>query len=251
MDYRRKPELQDRLAAEFVLGTLRGPARARFRRWLREDAALARVVDRWSARLVPMALGVQSRRPPARVWRAIEERLAGAMPGTGSGLWNSLAFWRALGLIASGAAAALVVAVTVFVPPAPHPAPAPLVLRVPSNEIPASYLAVLSDPKTQKPMLIVSAGRNSDQLWVKALDPSIHVPQKSLELWAVMPKGQPPKSLGMLSREQKTMLPLREIADHSLADVPMLAVSLEPMGGSPTGKPTGPMMYTGPCVQYW
>jgi len=250
MDYRRKPELQQRLAAEYVLGTLRGLARARFHRWLLQDAALARVVEEWSARLGPMAQAVPGRRPPARVWRAIEQRL-GAMRTGRAGLWHSLAFWRALALGASGVTAALLAAVTVFAPPAPPPAPAPVVLRAPSNEVPASYLAVLSDPKTQKPMLIVSAGRSSDQLWVKVLDPSIHVPQKVLELWAVMPKGQPPKSLGMLGKEQKTMLPLHDVADHSLADVPMLAVSLEPMGGSPTGKPTGPVMYSGPCVQYW
>jgi anti-sigma-K factor RskA len=250
MDYRHKPELQQRLAAEYVLGTLRGLARARFRRWLLQDAALARVVEEWSARLGPMAQAVPGRRPPARVWRAIEERL-GAMRAGRAGLWHSLALWRALALTASGATAALLAAVTVFAPPVPPPAPAPVVLRVPSNEIPASYLAVLSDPTTHKPMLIVSAGRRSDQLWVKVLDPSIHVPQKVLELWAVMPKGQPPKSLGMLGKEQKTMLPLHDVADHSLADVPMLAVSLEPMGGSPTGKPTGPVMYSGPCVQYW
>ena len=117
--------------------------------------------------------------------------------------------------------------------------------------MPATYLAVLSDPKTNKPMLVASAGRTSDQLWVKTLDPSINVPDKTLQLWALMPAGQPPKSLGMVGKGQKTMLPLHAVADRSLGDVPMLAVSLEPMGGSPTGAPTGPVMYSGPCVKVW
>ena len=129
--------------------------------------------------------------------------------------------------------------------------PAPVVLRVPSNEMPATYLAVLSDPKTHKPMLVAAASRTSDQLWVKTLDPSINVPDRSLELWAIMPAGQPPKSLGMVGKGDKTMLPLHAVADRSLGDVPMLAVSLEPMGGSPTGAPTGPVMYSGPCVKVW
>jgi anti-sigma-K factor RskA len=249
MRYRDKPELQDRLAAEYVLGTLRGPARARFRRWLNEDAALARHVAQWAARLDPLAQSVPAVRAPARVWRMIEARI-GAAPA-GAGLWNSLAFWRGLGLAATGATAALLLALVTVGPGAPQPAPAPVVLRVPSNEMPATYLAVLSDPKTNKPMLVASAGRTSDQLWVKTLDPSINVPDKTLQLWALMPAGQPPKSLGMVGKGQKTMLPLHAVADRSLGDVPMLAVSLEPMGGSPTGAPTGPVMYSGPCVKVW
>lgn len=249
MRYRDKPELQDRLAAEYALGTLRGPARARFRRWLEQDAALARRAREWAARLDPLSQSVQAVRPPARLWRAIQTRLSAA-PAR-AGLWESLAFWRGLGLAASGAAASLLFVLVALGPGAPQPAPAPVVLRVPSNEMPATYLAVLSDPKTHKPMLVAAAGRSSDQLWVKTLDPSINVPDRSLELWAIMPAGQPPKSLGMVGRGDKTMLPLHTVADRSLGDVPMLAVSLEPMGGSPTGAPTGPVMYSGPCVKVW
>lgn len=249
MRYRDKPGLLDRLAAEYALGTLRGPARARFRRWLEQDAALARRAEEWAARLGPLSHSVQAVRPPARLWRAIQTRLGGA-PGS-AGLWESLAFWRGLGLAASGAAASLLFVLVALGPGAPQPAPAPVVLRVPSDEMPATYLAVLSDPKTRKPMLVAAASRSSDQLWVKTLDPSINVPDRSLELWAVMPAGQPPKSLGMVGRGDKTMLPLHAVADKSLGDVPMLAVSLEPMGGSPTGAPTGPVMYSGPCVKVW
>ncbi|MGH8738554.1 MAG: anti-sigma factor [Burkholderiales bacterium] len=249
MRYRDKPELQDRLAAEYALGTLRGPARARFRRWLAQDAVLARRAQEWTARLDPLSRSVQAVHPPARLWRAIEARL-GAAPA-GAGLWHSLAFWRGLGLAASGAAASLLFVLVELGPGAPQPTPAPVVLRVPSNEMPATYLAVLSDPKTRKPMLVAAASRTSDQLWVKTLDPSINVPDRSLELWAIMPAGQPPKSLGMVGKSDKTMLPLHAVADRSLGDVPMLAVSLEPMGGSPTGAPTGPVMYSGPCVKVW
>jgi anti-sigma-K factor RskA len=247
--YRDKPELQDRLAAEYALGTLRGRARARFQRWLAQDAALARRAEEWATRLDPLSRSVEPVRPPTRVWRAIEARLGPAPAG--AGLWHSLAFWRVLALAASGTAASLLFAVVALGPGAPQPAPAPVVLRVPSNEMPATYLAVLSDPKTNKPMLVAAASRTSDQLWVKTLDPSINVPDKSLELWAIMPAGQPPKSLGMVGRGDKTMLPLHSVADRSLGDVPMLAVSLEPMGGSPTGAPTGPVMYSGPCVKVW
>jgi anti-sigma-K factor RskA len=215
---------------------------------MQEDAALARAAAQWEARLAPMAAAIAPVRVPARVWRAIEERV-GAPRRDARGLWESLAFWRSLGLAASGMAAALLAAVALVTPQAPQ-APPPVVVRVPSNEIPASYLAVLSDPASRKPMVLVSAARKSDQLWVKTLDPGIHVAGKSLELWA-LPASGTPRSLGLVSSEEKTMLKLVAVADQSLAEVPALAVSLEPAGGSPTGQPTGPVLYAGPCVKYW
>ena len=249
MDLLRKPELQQRLAAEFALGTLRGRARQRFRRFMAEDPALADAVQEWELRLAPMAAAVASVRPPARVWRAIEERIGGA-PARSGGIWASLAFWRNLGIAASGMAAGLLAAI-VIAPQAPSPAPAPVVIRVPSNEMAATYLAVLSDAKTQRPVLVVSAGRSAQELWVKTLDPAIHVPDRSLELWA-LPPGQAPKSLGVVPPSEKmTALKLVAAADLAFADVPALAVSLEPRGGSPTGAPTGPVLYTGPFLKYW
>lgn len=248
MNFRNKPELQERLAGEFALGTLRGAARARFTRWMREDAAIALAVARWQERLAPLAAAVAPVEPPARVWRAIRERTArAARPG----LWESVAFWRALGLSASGMAAALLAAITLLAPQPPQPAPPPVVLRVPSSEFAASYLAVLTDPKTQRPAIVVSVGRNSTDLWVKALDPSIHVTGKSLELWA-LPAGQAPRSLGLVAAADKpATLRLAAAADQSLGNVPALAVSLEPVGGSRTGAPTGPVLFSGPCVKSW
>ena len=235
MNFRNKPELQERLAAEFALGTLRGQARLRFRRWMREDAALARTVAEWEARLAPMAQAVAPRQPPARVWREIEAKLgpqAGAVSRRGF-------FWRGLALAASGAAAAFVF-MTVVLPPRPAP---------------GSYVALLSDPKTQKPVLMVTAARNGTEMRVRTLDPSIAVSDASLELWA-LPKGGKPKSLGLVSDParpgaNRALLQLAMVADKTLSDVPMLAVSLEPRGGSPTGAPTGPVLYAGPCVKDW
>ena len=250
MDLSRNADLQQRLAAEFALGTLRGRARQRMRRWIAEVPGLSATVHDWELRLAPMALAAVPVQPPERVWRAIEERLGPARVRP-AGLWSNLAFWRNLGLVASGMAAGLLATISVLAPRTPAPAPPPVVVRVPANEMAASYLAVLSDPKTQKPMLIVSAGRSSNDLWVKTLDPAMQVPDRSLELWA-LPPGQPPKSLGVIPRSEKmSALKLAAAADQALADVPALAVSLEPAGGSPTGAPTGPVLYTGPFLKYW
>ena len=115
MNFRDKPELQERLAAEYALGTLRGAARRRLQRWMRGDAALALVVARWEARLAPLAEAVAPVTPPARLWREINAQLDApgerlrAAPG---GLWNNVAFWRSFGLAAGGAAAVLLAAGT-------------------------------------------------------------------------------------------------------------------------------------------
>ncbi len=225
--------MRECLAAEYALGTLRGRARARLRRALREDAALARSVAQWEERLTPLCEAVRPVSPAPRVWREIEARVRPALEN--EGLWQRLGFWRGLGLAASGACAALV-ATTVL-------------LTAQKPALPASYLAVLSDPKTARPVLVVSAGRKDAELQVKTLDPSIHVANASLELWAI-PKGARPRSLGLVAAGRGS-LRLASAADQSLADVPMLAVSLEPKGGSPTGAPSGPVLYSGPCVKYW
>jgi len=242
-----KPELQERLAAEYALGTLRDGARARLARALRGDAALARAVAEWETRLAPLADAVAPVQPPARVWQAIEARLPAA---AGSGWWDNLGFWRGLGLAASGAAAALLVAVVTLSPQPPAPAPAPVVLKAPSNEMAEVYLAVLADPKTQKPLLLASANYRSDQLQVRTLDPAMRVSGKDLELWA-LPAGKAPRSLGVLGAGERATLRLASAAERSLADVPALALSLEPTGGSPKGAPTGPVLAVGPCVKFW
>ena len=251
MNYRDKPALREQLAGEYVLGTLRGPARARFKGWLIADAALRTTVDEWQRRLAPMADAIAPVTPPRRVWEAIAARIAAPDAAIARrSLWENLPFWRALGLAASGMAAALLAAVLLVAPEPPQPAPPPQIVRVPASVVPPSYVAVLADPATRKPVLMVAAARKSDQLLVKRLDDSIMVADKSLELWA-LPAGRAPVSLGVVAGESKYLQKLAAIADQSLGEIPQLAMSLEPKGGSPSGVPTGPVLYTGPCIKYW
>jgi anti-sigma-K factor RskA len=221
-----KPELRERLAAEYALGTLRGRARERLKRWMRDDPELTKEVQAWEARLAPMAEGIGPVAPPARVWNQIDRQL---------GSRTELSWWKALGWMAAGAAATMV-AVAVLLP-----------LQSDST---AAYVAVLSDPKTNRPVLVATAERADKVLRVNVLDPAIHVAGRSLELWA-LPQGGKPRSLGVLSNQERGALKLLAAADQALGDVPTLAISLEPAGGSPSGQPTGPVLYTGPCVKYW
>jgi anti-sigma-K factor RskA len=221
-----KPELRERLAAEYALGTLRGRARERLKRWMRDDPELRKAIQAWETRLAPMAQLVAPVEPPARVWRQVERQLESRTKSS----WG-----KALGWMAAGAAAAMV-AVAVLLP-----------LQGDST---AAYVAVLSDPKTNRPVLVATAERADKVLRVNVLDPAIHVAGRSLELWA-LPSGGKPRSLGIVSQAERLNLKLLAAADQALADVPALAISLEPAGGSPSGQPTGPVLYTGPCVKYW
>src|SRR5262245_3703341 len=116
---------------------------------MREDGAIARAVAEWESRLAPMASSVAERRPPARLWREIEARLGPAAPSRRGFLW------KGLGLVAGGAAAAVVV--MTVVPFLQRPA--------------AGYVALLSDPRTQKPVLMVTAARNTTEMRIRTLDP--------------------------------------------------------------------------------
>ena len=254
MDYRRHPELIERLAAEYALGTLRGQARKRMQRLAREDAVVRRAIAEWEARLVPMASAVPEVEPPRRVWEAVRERVAASQAATGpaaparTSFWDSLAFWRNLGLMTSGCAAALVAAMVLQ---KPQVLEIERVVEVPSKEMQQSYVATLAD-KGGNVVLLAYASRNSSELWIKHAGTQAITTQQAFELWG-LPKdaGGKPVSLGLVPGTEKGTMKLAAAAEQTLKDFPALAISLEPAGGSTTGAPTGPVLYSGPCFKFW
>lgn len=254
MQYRNKPELIERLAAAYVLGTLAGGARRRFAAWMVNDAALRRTVNEWETRLTPMASAVREVAPPAGLWARIAAEIAPPQPA--AGWWNSLAFWRGFGLTASGIAAALAVFIGVRPPQilekvqvVEHEVVKPMPVRVGDGANPwqPSYVATLTD-STGKTMLMVYIGRKSDELWIKYEGDA--PAGASLELWGLDEAGQP-KSLGLIDGKGKHVMKLPAIADKTVAQYKALAVSMEPPGGSTSGTPTGPVMFKGRCHTFW
>src|SRR5258708_10704353 len=69
------PEIIDRLASEYVLGTLRGPARRRFERWRASTPLVDQRCRFWEERLMRLAKDLTPVQPPAHVWPAIQRRL--------------------------------------------------------------------------------------------------------------------------------------------------------------------------------
>jgi anti-sigma-K factor RskA len=111
-----------------------------------------------------------------------------------------------------------------------------------------SYIATLRD-KDGKTMLMLYVGRNSDELWMKYEGDSMPT-DASLELWGLDAAGQP-KSLGLIKNSGSNLVKLPAMADKSVASFKRLAVSMEPIGGSKIGTPTGPVMYQGECQTFW
>jgi anti-sigma-K factor RskA len=223
----REPKRADALAAEYVLGTLRGRARERFESLVRTDRALADAARNWEERLLPLAEALPPVAPPARVWTAILARIRGA-PGSRPTLWSSLGLWRALAV----ASLATVVALSA-------------VLLRPTPAAPEGALVVVLAGTDAKPVLVASADRLSRTLSVKPVGRVDVAADRALELW-MLPAGGNPRSLGLVSATDVARVALSAPADEALRNIPALAVSLEPSGGSPTGLPTGPVLYTGP-----
>src|SRR5262249_49724262 len=97
------PGRADALGAEYVLGTLRGSAGARFERLVHTDPVLAEAVRRWEERLVPLAQELPPVAPPARVWQGILRRTRGDTRGAPAAkprasIWANLGLWRGLAL---------------------------------------------------------------------------------------------------------------------------------------------------------
>ena len=98
--------------------------------------------------------------------------------------------------------------------------------------------------------MIASVDRTGRTLRVKALVSVEVAADRALELWA-LPQGGNPRSLGLISPSGVAQIALAGTAETTLAQVPALAVSLEPRGGSPTGLPTGPVLYSGPIQRLY
>jgi len=230
-----EPERLDALAAQYVLGTLSRAARERLARLARGNESVAAALRAWETRLLPLAESLPPVAPPERVWPAILDRIQGQRE-SGS-IWANLGLWRGLTLAGFATVMALVV-----------------VLLTPGPETPIETLVVVLAGQDARPALLVSADRSGRTLMVKAIAPVQPAGDRVLQLWA-LPEQDSPRSLGLIpatgAASDVVRLDLPASAGLALQNIPALAVSLEPEGGSPTGLPTGPVLYSGPLQRLY
>ncbi|MCS3414893.1 anti-sigma-K factor RskA [Pseudomonas sp. BIGb0450] len=213
--------LRRALAADYAIGLMPATARRRFEQLLLDDAALRVELGHWQDALASLTGPLLERQVPDPVWEGIKARIEPQvlhMPA-------KKPFWMNLRLLA--AVCGLVIAVLVGV----------LYQRDLGVEYNATLLAA-----DQQPALKIQA--YADHLQVEPLALAAVEPARALELWAI-PAGGKPISLGLVPVSGKGRIQLSK-AQQALLTAPLtLAVSLEPQGGSPTGQPTGPVLYQG------
>ena len=215
------------LAAEYVLRLLPPPQEAAFEARLAAEPLLMREVAFWAARLADLNAEVPEVAPPARVRKALINRLFGgpAKPP----FWQRAWVWQAMTVASVALAAFLSVQVLRMPEPVAPVAPAPLFIGEIASEDQALRVLAVYDPALQR----LNVARTSGEA----------AAGRALELWAI-PDGGAPISLGVLPDAERAAIALpQELRDQ----VPRLtlAISDEPPGGSTTGAPTGDVLAVG------
>jgi anti-sigma-K factor RskA len=231
------PELRDRLASEYVLGTLRGPARRHFEGRLRTDRELKSCVTAWESHLTPLAERVAPIEPPKRVWANIEQRIGTATATSAKAevaqgplgdigkLAGQLAFWRRFSFAAGGLASFLLVTMFVFYGLRPGGT---------ANTDPMPMMTAVLEEEGEARMMVKQM--RPGYMTVHMIKPWQPAPNMSKELWVVTKDGKA-KSLGLLENDGDTRISMADL-DRYLEQGAIIALSKEPLGGSKTGQPS-------------
>lgn len=218
------PRDDELIAAEYALGVLSGTERTDAERRLAHEPDFARLVSAWEERFAPLVAEIDEVSPPPQVWSGI----AAALPSqsqTRPGLWSSLAFWRGFGLASALAAACL--ALVIYFGAANRGEP---------------LVAAIDGGGHHHFVATVDAKRKTVAVMPAAFASDAHgrVP----ELWLIPSDGRP-RALGLLQADHAVTITLPAGLSPLARRNSVLAVSLEPPGGSPTGQPTGPVIASG------
>ena len=240
-----QPELQEALASAYVAGVLQGPARRRFETLMRTRPSLRRRVEAWEDRLTPLSDSTPEVAPPARVWRAVQQRVAPAAAPAASagGFWNSLAFWRPFGAVAA-CFALLLTGYAGYM--AMERATQEQVAEVRPQQIAPSYVAVLQDDAEQ-PALVVTAFKGPWRLTVEPLRDLTPYEGKVFQVWAVERGSGATRPLLQVTSGAVLQQPLGEDGWNAIKTSEFLSVTEEDAGPAPAA-PTGPVLFQGLCL---
>ncbi len=255
----KNQELED-LAGEYVLGTLTGEERLHVEELMRDDPAMARAVACWQGRLSPLALAQHEVAPPEQGLEAVLakiDKLESETQGQANANENAnrqtekqdsgqvialnrkIAFWSRSAVLAGAMAASLLVFIALN----------DQLISGPQQPF-GSYVAVLQgDDKSPQFVASIDLAQGKIDLVRLGQKPKA---DKDYELWALGGGRKKPVSLGVIDlRNGGSKVRLEAELDGEgrtgVAET-VFAISLEPLGGSPTGQPTGPVLFTGKLV---
>jgi anti-sigma-K factor RskA len=272
------------LAAEYALGTLDADERAQAEAMMSVDKDFTAMVEAWSTRLGALNQMVGSVEPPPEVWDRI--KLAAGLSGAQMPLvlpeppppppvepaavetapvaepGNVIAFpapvrrWRTIATAMTAIAAALIAIVVTQVvrpdllPDSIRPTPRTQVVEVktPPAPAPAQYVAVLQKDGGS-PAFILTVDGASRNFTVRKVGDTAAEPGKSFELWLISDRLGPPRSLGVIGNGDFTASARLASYDGDIVKNAAYAVTVEPSGGSPDGKPTLPPVFAGKLIE--
>jgi anti-sigma-K factor RskA len=226
------------LAAEFVSGLLDPAQRDAAERRVDTDAAFAALVAQWRERLSDLDRTAPAMQPDPALWQRIEAGLGTpaqpqreARPGLFSRLWNSIDGLRATA--ATSLASALVFAIV-----------AGVALTYATREAVRKpvYVAILVSDDNRQPGAVVNAFADGRVEMIPLTDINVP-PGRALEIWTLWDRNVGPRSVGLIDRARTVQLNLDKLPPTGPDQ--LFEITLEPAGGSPIGRPTGPILYKG------
>jgi anti-sigma-K factor RskA len=276
----------DALAAEYVLGTLTSEERASVELLAAKDSGFAGRIASWERRLGTLEAMVEPVEPPPEVWTGIRERLGEVVPDAAMRLPEVVTAterdtdasnvivlarrvrrWRGTAALTGALAAVLLLAIGLgryrpeLLPPQLQPPVQTKVVEkvvervvekvvevpAPAPPGPGRFVAVLQRD-AGAPAFLLTVDVNNRTLTVRRVAATPEA-GKSHELWLVSDKLPAPRSLGLVGAGEFTQRAALASYDAETINSATYAVSLEPEGGSPTGAPTGPVLFTGKLVE--
>jgi anti-sigma-K factor RskA len=240
--------------AEYALGVLDGVQREAFELQMQRDPELRAAVAAWQERLAPLAEEMAEAKPAPYVWARILSELdmdasvstsptPESAPARG-GFWNNLPLWHWIGIGASAVAVACLVIVFTVPRPTSAPVPTPPQVAVQPPPTPSSYMVAKIEQNNGVAGWTATMDVTHGRMIVVPATPEAVANSKSTQLWLI-PPGQKPISLGLIALDKTTSVTLKPALIKQLSAKALLAVSVEPHGGSPTGQPTGPVIAKG------
>jgi anti-sigma-K factor RskA len=260
------------MAAEYALGTLDADERAQADALVLVDPEFAALVRFWERRLGELNVLVAPVEPPDPVWEKIRAGVMEAAPGEPMRLPEIPAppvqaipepqqsaeifyltqraqRWRGFGIL-SGLVAACVVGIFLvrdyrpdMLPPELRPKQQVVVVEKPV-EAPAravQFVAVFQKDE-QSPAFLMSVDIDKRTISVRQVAAE-KLTDKSYQLWIAPRPGEGPHPLGVLPNDETGVKATLAAYDPSVINGATFGISLEPFGGSPTGKPTGPVIH--------
>ncbi|MEH6566849.1 MAG: anti-sigma factor [Halopseudomonas sp.] len=222
------------LIGEYVLGLLEEPEASEVRALIAQDRDAARMALEWEQHLLELADELPPQSPSLQLWQRVQQSLGWAPPpsAAASGLtpwWDSLGLWR----LTSGALALLVLLSWL-----------PAVLR----DAPAgpSYTAVLQVPgESARPGWVVKVDSDG-ALTLESLVADQIPADRAVQFWTLIDPKDGPRSLGLIEPGKGVTLNAEQIGAVQAGQ--LFELTLEPQGGSPLDRPTGPVLYIGRAV---